>query len=199
MNKLRLNKILFCAAICFCLLMTAITVKADQQTVIRNSFSNNNMVLLGSALKKFLTFRVVTVDLYIADEYKREDILSDIPKRIEVNYHVNIPKQELDRATIKGIKQNFSQEELAALMPQINQINSYYPDVKSGDQVAITYVPGLGSQVQLNGQVKGVVPSEEFAKAFFSIWVGENPVDKQAKLRLLGRKDDRRPKGDGVE
>ena len=179
--------------------MTAITVKADQQMVIRNNFSNNNMVLLGSALKKFLTFRVVTVDLYIADGSKSEDVLADIPKRLEVNYHVNIPKQELDRATIKGIKQNFSQEQLTALMPQINQINSYYPDVKSGDQIAVTYVPGLGSQVQLNGQVKGVVPTEEFAKAFFSIWVGENPVDKQAKLKLLGAKDNRKLKGEGVE
>ncbi len=187
MNKLRLKNIIFCATICFCLLMTAITVKADQQLVIKNSFSNNNMVLLGSALKKFLTFRVVTVDLYIADEYKREDVLSDIPKRIEVNYHVNIAKHELDRATIKGIKQNFNQEQLAALMPRINQINSYYPDIKSGDQIAVTYLPGLGSQVQFNGQIKGIVSGGDFAKAFFSIWIGENPVDKNAKLKLLGK------------
>ncbi len=195
MNKLRLNKICFYVTICSCLLMTAITVKADQQLVIRNSFSNNDMVLLGSAIKKFLTFRVVTVELYIADEYKKEDVLSDIPKRLEVNYHVNIPKQELYRATIKGIKQNFSEEQLKTLMPQIKQINSYYPNVKSGDQIAVTYVPGLGSQVQFNGQIKGVVPGRAFAKAFFSIWVGENPVDKQAKLKLLGKKDKRKFKG----
>ena len=93
-------------------MMTGISVKADQQLAIRRDFSNKNMVLLGTALKKFLTFRVGTVDLYIADGSKSEDVLADIPKRLEVNYHVNIPKQELDRATIKGIKQNFSQEQL---------------------------------------------------------------------------------------
>ncbi len=191
MNNLRLN-----IFIIIFLFMAGLQAQAKPMA---NAFSNKDMVLLGSALKRFLTFRVVTVDLYIAAEYKKEDVLSDIPKRLEVNYHVNIPKQELDRATIKGIKQNFNQEELAALMPQINLINSYYPDVKSGDQITITYVPGLGSQVQLNGQVKGIVPGRDFAKAFFSIWVGENPVDKRAKLKLLGRKENRRFKGEGVE
>ncbi len=104
----------------------------------------------------------------------------------------------MDRETIKGSKQNFSQEQLTALTPQINQINSYEPDVKSGDQIAMTYVLGLGSQVQCNGQVKSIAPGSDFAKAFFSIWLGENPVDKQARLRWLG-KNSRRLKREGVE
>ncbi len=175
-------------------MITVITASDDQQLAMRKNSADKNMVLLGTALKKFLTFRVVTVDLYIAKGYQSQEVLSDIPKRLEVNYHVNIPKVELDRATIKGIKQNYTQEQLTALMPQIDQINSYYPDIKSGDQIAVTYVPGAGSEVELNGQVKGVVPGDDFAKAFFSIWIGENPVDKQAKLKLLGQKDSRKSK-----
>lgn len=180
MNKLRL-KILI-------IVFLFIVGLPAQAKPIASGVSNINMVLLGTALKRFLTFRVVTVSLYIADQFSSQDVLSDIPKRLEVNYHVNIPKDELDRATIKGIKQNYSPEQLADLMPQINQINSYYPDVKSGDQITITYIPGVGSEVQLNGQVKGVVPGQEFAKAFFSIWVGDSPVDPAAKLKLLGKK-----------
>ncbi len=171
-----------------------VVLAANKVQSIRSSLDNKSMVLLGSALKKFLTFRVVTVDLYIAKGYQSQEVLSDIPKRLEVNYHVNIPKVELDRATIKGIKQNYTPEQLTALMPQIDQINSYYPDIKSGDQIAVTYAPGRGSEVELNGELKGVVPGNDFAKAFFSIWVGENPVDKQAKLKLLGQKDSRKSK-----
>ncbi len=174
--------------IAFVLFGHCVVWAADQGQMMAKNFSNKNMVLLGTALKRFLTFRVVTVDLYIAEGYKSDDVLSDIPKRLEVNYHVNIPKQELDRATFKGIKQNYSQEQLTALLPQINQINSYYPDVKAGDQITITYVPGQGSEVELNGLVKGTVRGKDFAKAFFAIWVGENPVDKEAKLKLLGKK-----------
>ena len=172
---------------------------AEQKFPVENNLSSTGMYLLGTALKKFLTFRVVTVDLYVEQGYGADDVLSDIPKRLEVNYHVNIPKHELDRATTKGIAKNYSPDQMEALMPQIDQINSYYPDIKSGDQIAITYVPGVGSQVQLNGELKGVVPGSNFAKAFFSIWLGENPVDKNAKLKLLGLKDRRKSKGGGDE
>lgn len=199
MNKSPLIRVIFTTVICCCLLLTAVTVNAYEAKGNSKGFSAEGMVILGSALKKFLTFRVVTVDLYIAKEYGQEDILSDIPKRIEVNYHVNIPKPELDRATIKGISQNYSQAQLTALMPQIDQINSYYPDVKSGDKITVTYIPGLGSQVELNGKIKGIVPGADFAQAFFAIWVGEKPVDKQAKLKLLGLKGNRQLKGESDE
>ncbi|MCB9772329.1 MAG: chalcone isomerase family protein [Candidatus Omnitrophica bacterium] len=188
MNK-RIRYILFAMVVCSYFLISEVSVKAEQTIAIKNAFNLNNMVLLGTALKKFLAFRVVTVDLYIERGYGSDDVLSDVTKRLEVNYHVNIPKHELDRATVKGIEKNYSQDQMAALMPQIDQINSYYPDIKSGDQIAVTYVPGVGSQVELNGELRGVVPGSDFAKAFFSIWLGDNPVDKNAKLKLLGLSD----------
>lgn len=176
------------------MLVLTLNVHAQQNTQSLGDFKIKDMVLLGTALKRFLAFRVVTVDLYIAKEFEQQDVLSDIPKRLEVNYHVNIPKHELDRATIKGIEKNFSLQQVQRLMPGINQINSYYPDIKAGDQIAVTYIPQQGSQVELNGQIQGIVPGADFANAFFSIWVGENPVDEQAKLKLLGQYSQRKRK-----
>ncbi len=154
---------------------------------IPHAMAGPPLELLGTALKRFFTFPVVTVSLYLEDGHKPQDVLRDVSKRLEVNYHVHIPKKELDRATIRGIAHNYNKVQLNALMPQINQINSYYPDVKPGDQIAVTYVPGLGSEVKINGQIKGIVSGKDFAKAFFSIWVGEHPVDRRAKLKLLGK------------
>lgn len=180
----------------FILGFSILTLNACAQQMATN-FSNlkmQDMVLLGTALKRFLAFRVVTVELYIVKGFEEQDVLSDIPKRLEVNYHVNIPKHELDRATIKGIEKNFSRQQVERLMPDIDQINSYYPDIKAGDQIAVTYIPQQGSQVELNGQTQGIVPGADFANAFFSIWVGENPVDEQAKLKLLGQYNQRKIK-----
>jgi hypothetical protein len=184
-NKFHVNILSY--GIILLLFVAGVSAGADQQPAFRSKFSNDNTVLLGTALKKFLTMRVVTVSLYIAQGYVSSEILDDIPKRIEVNYHVRIPKRSLGRATIDGIRRNYNREQLKALMPQINQINSYYPNVKPGDQIVITYTPGFGSLVQVNGKAKGVVAGADFAKAFFSIWIGENPVDKKAKLKLLGK------------
>lgn len=180
----------------FVLGMVILTFNACAQQIAPNvsDFQIQDKVLLGTALKRFLAFRVVTVDLYIPKGFEQQDVLSDIPKRLEVNYHVNIPKHELDRATIKGIEKNFSPQQVESLMPDIDQINSYYPDIKAGDQITVTYIPQQGSQVELNGQIQGIVPGADFANAFFSIWVGENPVDEQAKLKLLGQYGQRKRK-----
>lgn len=158
---------------------------ADQ---ISDATDGSRLVLLGKAVKKFLTFRVVSVDLYIATNHTADQLFEDIPKRIEVLYHVNIPKPELDRATLKGIEKNVSAQQLMELMPQIEQMNSYYSDVESGDKIVITYTPGSGSEVRVKGQIKGVVRGKDFADAFFAIWVGKNPVDPKAKMQLLGKK-----------
>lgn len=195
-NKERLAVRKIFVIFAFVLGMVILTFNACAQQIAPNvsDFQIQDKVLLGTALKRFLAFRVVTVDLYIPKGFEQQDVLSDIPKRLEVNYHVNIPKHELDRATIKGIEKNFSPQQVESLMPDIDQINSYYPDIKAGDQITVTYIPQQGSQVELNGQIQGIVPGADFANAFFSIWVGENPVDEQAKLKLLGQYGQRKRK-----
>lgn len=177
-------KIVLCKLwICLIVVISSFNVQAE----IDHFNQDGQFILLGKAVKKFLTFRVVSVDLFIAPNHTASQILDEIPKSIHVTYHVNIPKPELDRATLKGIEQNVSAEELTRIMPAIEQINSYYPDVKSGDQIVITYIPGRGCEVKVKGEVKGIVPGDEFARAFFAIWVGEHPVDERAKAQLLGK------------
>jgi hypothetical protein len=152
----------------------------------QSSTLSDGWLLKGRAVKKFLTFRVVTVELYTLGTVAAENVLEDVSKKIVVNYHVNIPKHELDRATIKGIERNVNTQELKKLFDRVEQINSYYPSVKAADQIIITYLPQVGTRVDVNGTFKGIVPGKDFAKAFFAIWIGENPVDKQAKRQLLG-------------
>ncbi len=75
-----------------------------------------------------------------------------------------------------------------------NQIYEFFPKSKTYHSFnfgplfgrTLTYVPGIGSEVRVNGLVKDIVLGEDFAKAFFAIWVGANPVDAKAKLQLLG-------------
>ena len=182
-SSLLLILVLCCAA--------AMTIYAQSLKPAPKNQSGSPMVLLGKAVKKFLTFRVVTVQLYIAPGYGPGQIFEDIPKRIEVTYHLNIPKAELDRATIKGIEKNVSHEQLLKLMPKIEQVNSYYQDVRSSDQIVMSYFPAIGTQVMVKGQIKGIIPGQDFAKAFFAIWVGDHPVDERAKFQLLGKDKER--------
>ena len=57
-----------------------------------------------------------------------------------------------------------------------------------GDRYSLTYIPGKGTTLSLNGVPKGTVDGADFAAALFSIWLGPNPIDSNFKQALLGKK-----------
>jgi hypothetical protein len=143
--------------------------------------------LIGYGIKKIVTVKVVAAAFYLPEGVPPEKILTDVPKRIEVVYLLNIPKSELDRAAVRGIRRNVSKEEFARLEPKIEELNRYWPSVRRYDRIAVTYFPNRGMVINVNGQDTGVVEGEDLAKALFSVWVGENPADKAIKAKLLGQ------------
>ena len=59
-------------------------------------------------------------------------------------------------------------------------------DMKTGQRLAFVHKPGAGVQVDVNGTVKGTIKGDDFAKAFFGIWLGANPPNPGLKTGLLG-------------
>ncbi len=143
--------------------------------------------LRGAGLKKFLSIRIAAAALYMKKDVDAKDVLNDVAKAIEIIFLQNIPAVELQRAMTKGIRLNVSQNEFDKLSPSIDILNSYYPSVKKMDRMQITYVPGKGTILEVNGVVRGSVPGADFGRAFFSIWLGQRPVDPFFKKILLGK------------
>jgi len=83
-------------------------------------------------------------------------------------------KKNVDKATIERLRQ------------QIDHHNSLYEDVGPGDRYALTYIPGKGTELALNGEPKGVVEGADFATALFSIWIGQEPIDETFKRQIMG-------------
>ncbi len=49
-------------------------------------------------------------------------------------------------------------------------------------------VPGKGTEVYVNDQLKGTIAGQEFKKVLFSIWLGDKPpVGEGLKKQLLGK------------
>jgi hypothetical protein len=59
-------------------------------------------------------------------------------------------------------------------------------DVKTGQRLTFTRLPGTGVQVDVNGVVKGTIPGDDFARALLTIWLGANPPNPEIKSGLLG-------------
>ena len=75
---------------------------------------------------------------------------------------------------------------LHALQNQIAYHNSLYVDIEPGDRYSLSYTPGQGTVLALNGRPLGTIEGADFAAALFSIWLGPNPADAGFKTALLG-------------
>ena len=73
------------------------------------------------------------------------------------------------------------------LRSQIDHHNSLYEDVQPGDRYSLTYIPGTGTELALNGEPMGIIEGADFATAVFSIWLGRKPICKSFKKQILGR------------
>lgn len=146
------------------------------------------MELNGVGVKTVWRFyKVSAAALYLAPGVDPSAVLGDVPKRLEIEYFHAISARDFVRLTEKLLKDNVPLDTLAVLQPRIDRFNALYRDVKPGDRYALTYTPGRGTVLELNGVELGVVEGEDFASAVFAMWFGPEPLSKTLKLDLLGR------------
>ncbi len=147
---------------------------------------STNLELTGVALLRYWGFKAYTGAFYIESGAAAEDALSDKAKRLELEYYRSIEGEDFGKAVNKILARNLEPEKLQRLKPKIDYHNGLYQDVKPGDRYSLTYIPGQGTQLALNGTPIDTIEGAEFAAAIFSIWLGENPISLDFKQDILG-------------
>jgi hypothetical protein len=145
-----------------------------------------NLRLTGAGLFRYWGFKAYTGALYLEEGASVEAVLSDTAKRIELEYFRAIKGKDFGPATDKSIAKNVDARTYERLRPQIDYHNSLYEDVQPGDRYSLTYIPGKGTELALNGKTIGVIEGAEFAQAVFSIWLGTRPINNSFKKQILG-------------
>ncbi|WP_372682755.1 chalcone isomerase family protein [Desulfosarcina sp.] len=141
----------------------------------------------GAGVLRYLRFiKAYAGALYTQPGLPPEAVLSDTPKRLEIEYFHALKGEDFGPATYKGLSDNLDAAQIEHLRPRIEYHNSLYVDVKPGDRYALTYLPGVGTELALNGKPIGLIEGADFAAAIFSLWLGNNPYDRRFKNALLG-------------
>mgnify|MGYP000500045574 CR=1 FL=1 len=78
------------------------------------------------------------------------------------------------------------ESQLAALLDQIKQFNSYFPDIVEGDVVILDFVPNTGVSVTINKVLMGTVAGDNFQKALLAVYLGDSPPNDDLKDGMLG-------------
>ncbi len=146
-----------------------------------------DLQLRGAGVKSFLMMKVFTAKFYASADIPPEAILLEgEPKHLEVHFYTHIGARDFTNFTISTIKKNLSAKEVKAVSDRFAKMGEYFPDINSGDTLALTYVPGEGTSFIHNGKVKGIIPGGDFGKAVFSTWIGPKPFDVHLKVQILG-------------
>ena len=152
----------------------------------RYTVADTSLRLRGTGLLRVMVFaKIYVAALYLPEDYPSKQALSDVPKRLEVEYLRSIAGKDFGLATNKKISENVDSQTLKRLQPRLDYHNSLYQDVQAGDRYALTYIPGKGTELTLNGEPKGTIEGADFAAALFSIWLGPQPISESLKKDLL--------------
>ena len=91
-------------------------------------------------------------------------------------------------STRQAIERNAGPARFQKIGAQVDQFLALYRSVEPGDRYALTYVPGVGTELALNGKPLGNVEGAEFAAAVFAVWFGEREIDGALKKSLLAKR-----------
>lgn len=130
-------------------------------------------------------FKVYAGALYLGRGVSPRDAAGDVPKRLELSYFRSIAGSAFGPAGDQILAKNVAPETLDSLRSRLDRLNAAYESVKPGDRYSLSYLPGVGTELALNGQPRILIPGADFAAAYFRIWLGEHPIDGGFRDQLL--------------
>lgn len=146
------------------------------------------LVLNGMGLREKLWIDVYVAGLYLESRSAdAQQILgSEQVKHLRMHFvYKKVATKKLTEAWDEGFAANAG-DAAERLRAQREQLNSWMEDVAAGDEMSFTSVPGRGLAVEVRGQTKGVIEGDDFAAAFWSIFLGPKPPTEKLKTGLLG-------------
>jgi hypothetical protein len=177
-------------AIACLMLVTARPALADRyEALFPATFQAGEVELQRKGISKLVVGYIFNV--YVAAFYQPPgsgpaQALADQPRHLEIEYLRDISRDAFIKAAEDMLAKQHSPATIASIRDGINAINKLYQDVRKGDRYALTYLPGNGTELIYNGTSQGVIPGADFARIYFTIWLGEKHPYQSFRDRLVG-------------
>lgn len=162
-------------------------VKLDESVQVGNA----SLQLNGAGIRTRFFFNIYVGALYLPQKQGEAAaiIADERERRIAMHILHGLSSQKLFNAFYDAIKANHTEAELTSLGAQIRQMAQIFDavkEVKPGDVIALDHLPGSGTQITVNGSVRGTIAGVEFSRALMKIWLGDKPVQDDLKKAMLG-------------
>jgi hypothetical protein len=135
------------------------------------------------------------LDFYVAGLYlpaKNKDmtaVLNNKDGKVAIKLHIisgMINSKNMSEATREGFEKS-TKGNVAPIKKEIDEmINVFSAKINKNDVYDLVYEPGKGTSIYKNGALSKTIQGEEFRKALFGIWIGQDPVQAKLKTKLAG-------------
>ena len=138
---------------------------------------------LGLRQATVLKVNVYVAALYVVKPSNDAKVIleSNTPKELILHFVRNVSASDLNKAWEEGFE-----KQPGVSKDSLGSLEGWMTDMKTGQRLTFVHKPGAGVQVDVNGAVKGTIKGDDFAKAFFAVWLGPNPPNPGLKTGLLG-------------
>ena len=166
-------------------------VKLDDKA--RIDAGGPELVLNGAGIRTRFVVKVYVAGLYLAEKKAAaaDAIALAGPKRVSITMLRDVGAQQFNEALVDGFRANNTAadvERLKGALDELSAIMNALGEAKKGSVIALDFVPGTGTRVQVDGAPKGKpIAGEDFYRGLLRIWLGDKPVDADLKKGMLGQ------------
>jgi hypothetical protein len=154
--------------------------------------AGKDLKLNGAGMRTKFIVKVYAAGLYLPEKKTTTaDVLKqDGPRRVTLQMARDVSSDDFGKAFMEGLNDNVDKADKQRFASQIGKMGELFATVdglKKGDVLHMDWIPGTGTQFELNGKKLGEnVPDVGFYNALLRIWLGDKPVDRSLKPALLG-------------
>ncbi len=152
-------------------------------------YQGNSLTKNGQGTRIIFFMKVYEGSLYLENQSSNaQEIISlDSPMAIRIDVTSEmVTADAMKKALSEGLEKSTGNN-TASINNEINQLSSSFDSaVNSGDYYEFIYLPDKGTHVVKNRELVELIKGFDFKKAFFGIFLSDNPIQKNLKKAMLG-------------
>jgi len=152
-------------------------------------YQDTKLILNGQGTRVLFFMSIYESGLYLnSANSNAEEVINDnsaMGIRLVVN-SLLLTNEAMEEAIRTGFIDS-TNDNIQPINDQITQfMATFHQAIEVGDVYEFIYQPGSGVDVLRNSEFLDTIAGLEFKKAFFGIWLSDNPVQKSLKKAMLG-------------
>jgi hypothetical protein len=152
-------------------------------------YQGNSLTKNGQGTRIIFFMKVYEGSLYLESESSnaQEIIELDLPMAIRIDVISDMVTADAMKKALSDGLEKSTGNNTASISKEIDQLSSSFNSaVSSGDFYEFIYLPEKGIHVIKNNEMVQLIEGLKFKKAFFGIFLSDNPIQKNLKKKMLG-------------